>query len=65
MNDNDKMETKLFGILWNEAACDDAYAVEVEAKEFETVTKMFTLKMLASIYDPLGIISPMIVERKH
>ena len=63
LNDNDKVETKLLGILWNK--CDDVYAVEIEVRELETVTKRLMLKTLASIYDPLGIISPMLVEGKH
>ena len=63
LNDNDKVDTKLLGILWNK--CDDVYAVEIEVKELETVTKRLMLKTLASIYDPLGIISPMLVEGKH
>ena len=50
-------------ILWNK--CDDIYAVEIEVKELETVTKRLMLKTPASIYDPLGIISPMLVEGKH
>ena len=63
LNDNDKVETKRLGILWNK--CDDMYVVEIEVKELETVTKRLMLKILASIYDPLGIISPMLVEGKH
>ena len=63
LNYNDKVEKKLLGILWNK--CDDTYAIEVELKEVETVTKRLMLKTLASIYDPLGIISQKIVEGKH
>ena len=63
LNDNDKVETKLLGILWNK--CDDIYAVEIEMKEIETVTKRLMLKKLTSIYDPLSIISPIPIEGKH
>ena len=63
LNDNDKVETKLLGILCNK--CDVSYAIEIELKEVETVTKRLMLKTLACIYNPLGIISPMIVEGKH
>ena len=63
MNGNDKVEAKLLGILWNKY--DDTYAIEVELKEVETVTKRLALKTLARIYDPIGIISPMIVEGEH
>ena len=63
LNYNDKVETKLLGILWNK--CDDKYAIEIELKEVETVTLRSMLKTLACIYDPLGIISPMIVEVRH
>ena len=67
LNDNEILvETKLLGILWNK--CDDIYAVEIEVKEvkeLETVTKRLMLKTLTSIYDPLGIISPMLPEGKH
>ena len=41
------------------------HAVETEVKELGTVTKTLMLKTLASIYDPLGIMSPMLVEGKH
>ena len=63
LNDNDKLETKLLGILWNK--CDDTYIIEVELKEVETVAKMLMLKTLPRILDPRGIILPMTVERKH
>ena len=62
-NDSDRMETMLLGILWNK--CDNMCAVQIEVKELETVTKKLILKTLPLIYDPLGIISPMLVEGKH
>ena len=63
LNDNDKVDSKLLGILWNK--CNDMYAVEIEVKELGTVTKTLIFKTLASIYDHLGIVSPMLVEGKH
>ena len=63
VNDNDKLETKLLRILWNK--CDDIYAVKIELKKLETLTKRLMLKTLAIIYDHLGIISLMLVEGKH
>ena len=54
LNDSEKVETKLLGILLN--ICDDTYAVEVKLKEVETLAKRLMLKTLARIYDPLGII---------
>ena len=50
---------------WKQSSWGSLYAVEIEVKELETVTKRLMLKTLASIYDPLGIISPMLVEGKH
>ena len=63
LNDNDKVDSKLLGILRNK--CNDMYAVEIEVKELGTVTKTLIFKTLASIYDHLGIVSPMLVEGKH
>ena len=62
MNDNDKVEAKFLGILWNK--CDDIYDDEIEVKELEAVTKRLMFKTLASIYDPLRIISLMLLEGK-
>ena len=62
-DDKERVKTKLLGIGWNKN--EDIYAVELELKEHFAVTKRTMLKTLSSIYDPLGLMSPVIVEGKH
>ena len=62
-DDRERVKTKLLGIGWNKN--EDTYAVELQLKEHLAVTKRTMLKTLSSIYDPLGLMSPVIVEGKH
>ena len=48
---------------WNQK--DDTFAVEIEIKMTATISKRTMLKTLASIYDSLGLMSPVLVEGKH
>ena len=48
---------------WNKK--DDTFAVEIEIKMTATISKRTMLKTLASIYDSLGLMSPVLVEGKH
>ena len=62
-DDQERVETKLLGVSWNKK--DNTFAVELKIKETSVVTKRTMLRTLASIYDPLGLMSPIIVEGKH
>ena len=54
-------ETKLLGLHWNKIS--DTIAVSFPTK-LGDVTKRGVLQTLASIYDPLGIVSPIILQGK-
>ena len=56
-------DTKLLGINWNKRR--DTYAVDVSSEVPTKVTQRAMLKKLASIYDPLGLLSPTLVDGKH
>jgi len=60
---NEKVDTKLLGINWNKQK--DTYAVDVYSEVPTKVTQRSMLKRLASIYDPLGLLSPALVDGKH
>ena len=62
-DDKDRVETKLLGVGWNKK--EDTFAVDLDVKETPTVSKRTMLKMIASFYDPLGLMSPILVEGKH
>ena len=64
LDENDeKIDTKLLGINWNKQK--DTYAVDVSSDIPTKVTQRSMLKRLASIYDPLGLLSPALVNGKH
>ena len=54
-------ETKLLGLHWNKAS--DTIAVSFPAK-LGDMTKRGVLQTIASIYDPLGIVSPITLQGK-
>ena len=60
---SEKVDTKLLGINWNKQR--DTYAVDVNSEIPTRVTQRDMLKRLASIYDPLGLLSPALVNGKH
>ena len=62
-DDKDRVETKLLGVGWNKK--EGTFAVELEVKETPTVSKRAMLKKIASFYDPLGLMSPILDEGKH
>ena len=62
-DDKERAETKLLGVGWNKK--DDSFAVGIEINETATITKRIMLKTLASIYDLLGLMSPILAKRKH
>mgnify|MGYP002803922442 FL=1 len=55
---------KILGLTWHKR--DDVIEIQVpERKNEQRVTKKSILSHLAGIYDPLGIISPTVVEGKR
>ncbi len=56
-----KDETKLLGLKWDKR--NDMLAVKFPDKQ-KKITKTAVLQSVASIYDPLGIVSPVTLEGK-
>ncbi|CAB4026173.1 Hypothetical predicted protein, partial [Paramuricea clavata] len=62
--DNESNPSKILGHKWNKK--EDTLEIRAEpTKEETSVTKRHILKEVSSIYDPLGIISPTMVEGKR
>ena len=62
--DNESNPSKILGHKWNKR--EDTLEIRAEPTKEETpVTKRHILKELSSIYEPLGIISPTMVEGKR
>lgn len=57
----DVLSTKILGIHWNKGS--DEMAIKIPKSDFQE-TKRGALKFLASIYDPLGMISPLVLVGK-
>ena len=55
-------ETKILGILWDKQS--DSFIIEISNFSKHTETKRNILQILASIYDPLGFISPRLLTGK-
>ena len=55
-------ETKLLGVPWNKTT--DKIGVTFPCTSTEVVTKRTVLSEIASIYDPLGLVSPVSVSGK-
>ena len=56
-------EQKLLGIRWNSES--DRLSFNIEALKYQgTVTKRKVLSIIASLYDPLGLLSPVIIKGK-
>ena len=62
-DDQEKVTTKLLGVPWNKEK--DTYGVDMEIKNSTIITKRTMLKTVASFYDPLGIMAPVLIEGKH
>ena len=58
-----RVTQKLLGINWNTTR--DTYAVDVSSEVPTKVAQRTMLKKLESIYDPLGLLSPTLVDGKH
>ena len=61
--DNESNPSKILGHRWNKR--EDTLEIRAESTKETPVTKRHILKELSSIYDPLGIISPTMVEGKR
>ena len=59
---HEQLDCKILGVPWNKK--DDTLSVAMPSKTKEDVTKREILKTLASIYDPLGLISPVTLRGK-
>ena len=62
-NDTEKSDTKLLGFNWNKNR--DTYLVDVSSQVPENFTQRTMFKKLASIYYAIGLISPILMDRKH
>ncbi|XP_065094004.1 uncharacterized protein LOC135714552 [Ochlerotatus camptorhynchus] len=56
---------KTLGILWDPVTDEFLFAVpEAEKVEMEKITKRYVLSQIARLYDPLGLVSPIVVLAK-
>ena len=53
--------TRTLGVVWNVGT--DTFGFEVPAKE-HAVTRRGILSVIASLYDPLGMFSPVVLRAK-
>ena len=61
--DSETNPSKLLGVAWNKK--EDTLEIPAQREEVKPVTKRSILSQLSSIYDPLGLISPTMVEGKR
>ena len=61
--DSEDNPSKLLGLVWDKR--EDALEIQAQIQGEQTPTKRSILSQLSSIYDPLGIISPTMVEGKR
>ncbi|XP_055308106.1 uncharacterized protein LOC129572188, partial [Sitodiplosis mosellana] len=59
---NPDREIKTLGIFWSIST--DTLNFNINYKEREIITNQFVLSTIARIYDPLGLVSPLIVKAK-
>ena len=55
-------ETKILGVLWDKK--NDLFAIEIPKFSSKSLTKRSILQFLASVFDPLGFISPFLLAGK-
>ena len=65
-NPQNKTETRVLGVNWDKESDAFYFSFEELRKKFNVtkVTKRTVLQSLASIYDPLGLINPVVIEFK-
>ena len=54
-------DQKFLGIFWNSNSDTLLFSIE-SPSEFEPITKRKLLSMIGHLYDPLGLLSPLIVK---
>ncbi|XP_030750174.1 uncharacterized protein LOC115877962 [Sitophilus oryzae] len=54
--------SKTLGVVWN--ACLDNIQFSVNIREYNVINKRSILSMISQIYDPLGLVSPIIIVGK-
>lgn len=57
-------DTMALGIIWNKENDTLRFRANLSQQNPETITKRIILKLLASVYDPIGIISPVLTPAK-
>ena len=55
-------DSSALGIVWN--TVEDTFSFKVNYTEHDIITKRILLKTLASVYDPLGLVSPFLMQAK-
>lgn len=55
---------KALGIYWNTAADAFGFAVNFEVPRSDTLTKRIVLSFVARLFDPLGLLAPVVVKAK-
>ena len=67
-NPQNENETKVLGVHWDKKIDQITFKIDEIRKRFESdienITKREVLKNIASIYDPLGLINPIVVSFK-
>ena len=61
--DEEPDPSKILGLVWDKR--EDTLEIQLMMNENSSVTKRSILSQLSAIYDPLGVISPTIVEGKR
>ncbi|KAB0790062.1 hypothetical protein PPYR_15618, partial [Photinus pyralis] len=58
----DDKDTKTLGIIWESKA--DIIKFEIDNEELDTLTKRNILRAISKIFDPLGLVSPVVISAK-
>ena len=52
-------DSKVLGVKWN--VCEDQFHFDVKVNDSRKVTRRSILSMVSSMYDPLGLVSPIVL----
>ena len=64
LNPNEESEKKVLGIAWDIKHDELVISFRIQKSNEDVVTKRELLKRIASIFDPVGILSPAVVPLK-
>ena len=64
LNPNEERENKVLGIAWDTKHDEFVISFRIPKSNEDVVTKRELLKRIASIFDPVGILSPAVVPLK-